>query len=64
MTYDKSFSDKKNDLFGSESYIVGKRIQRFFNMLYQLKYTAIFKLEFYINKDFVIKWMEWRIFYG
>ena len=55
MTYDKSFSDKKNDLFGSESYIVGKRIQRFFNMLYQMKYTAIFKLEFYINKEFVIK---------
>ncbi len=27
-------TDKKNDLFGSESYIVGKRIQRFFNMLY------------------------------
>ena len=54
MTYDKSFGDKNNDLFGSESYIVGKRVQRFF-MLYQLKYTVIFKLEFYINKEFVIE---------
>ena len=33
MTYDKSFGDKNNDLFGSESYIVGKRVQRFFYAL-------------------------------